>query len=157
MNLADLGQTASISQIEKCIHSARFLAMLEISSDPARLDFGWLTRTLQHSYWGEHLSVASILKACDHSLCLGAYLEGQQVGFLRIITDRAIISSVTDLIVSDRHQRKGVGTALMRSALAHPDVWKTSVILRTRDAAEFYAKFGFVPIGGGVMQLDPKA
>lgn len=130
--------------------------MLEISSDPARLDFGWISRTLQASYWGEHLSVAAILKACDHSLCFGAYIEGQQVGFLRIITDRAIISSVTDLIVSDRHQRKGVGTALLKAGLAHTDVCKTAVILRTRDAAEFYAKFGFVAIGGGVMQKDPQ-
>lgn len=128
---------------------------VEISTDPARLDFSWIVPTIQRSYWGGHLSISAILRACDNSLCLGAYLEGQQVGFLRILTDKAIISTVTDLIVSDQHQRKGIGTALMRWALAHPDVWKTSVILRTRDAEKFYAKLGFVAIGGGVMQRDP--
>lgn len=127
-----------------------------ISTDPARLDMRWVITTIRSSYWGEWLTPIQIMRACDHSLCFGAYSEdGKQIGFARFVTDHATFSSLTDLVVDEQWQRKGVGTALMRHALDHPHIKTTICILSSRDARDFYAKFGFLHVGGRVMQKAP--
>lgn len=127
-----------------------------ISTDPSKIDMRWVITTLRSSYWGEWMTPIQIMRACDHSLCFGAYLNsGEQVGIGRFVTDRAVFSSLTDLAVDELWQRKGVGTAIMRAALEHPHIHPTICILYSRDACDFYAKFGFIHIGGQVMKRAP--
>jgi GNAT superfamily N-acetyltransferase len=134
-----------------------------ISTDPAKLDMRWVITTLRASYWGEWLTPIQIMRACDHSLCFGAYVAephlqaGRQIGIGRFVTDRATFSSLTDLAVDEMWQRKGVGTAIMRAALDHPHIKTTICILSSRDARDFYAKFGFLHVGGQVMKRAPHA
>lgn len=132
-----------------------------ISTSPALLDMKWVITTIRSSYWGEWLTPIQIMRACDHSLCFGAYfndshlMAGRQIGFGRVVTDRATFSSITDLVVDELHRNKGVGTALLQAILAHQWVHPTICIIASRNARDFYEKQGFVHAGGDILKRGP--
>jgi GNAT superfamily N-acetyltransferase len=128
---------------------------LLISSDATKLDAAWVIREVRASYWGHSQSPVQILRAIDNSLCFMAWLENEPVGFCRVVTDKATFSSITDMIVAAKWQRHGVGTALLKAALAHPWVMPTICILASRDATEFYRPHGFAFAGRDVMKRNP--
>jgi len=129
---------------------------LTISADPALLNHAWVIHALRASYWGGDLTPLQVLRAIDRSLCFGAYVTNprEQVGYCRIVTDGVTFSTVTDLIVGEKWQHQGIGTALMRAALAHPEVAPTICVLQTRDATKFYTRLGFMKTTN-VLKLNP--
>ena len=63
---------------------------IEISDDAARLDIALIHRFLtEESSWARGMPLATLHTAVAHSLCFGAYHDGSQVGFARVISDRA--------------------------------------------------------------------
>lgn len=117
---------------------------------------GYITDRIQRSYWGGWQGHRRIGKALESSLTFVACDEqGEAVGFIRIVTDYATFSAVTDLWVEPEHRKQGVGRALMEHVLRDTGVPETICILTTRDAGEFYRRFGFVPIGGQCWKRGP--
>ena len=121
-----------------------------ISSDPARVDVGAVHRFLsEQSYWAQGRPLETQRRAIEHSaLVVGAYApSGEQVAFARMVTDLATWAWLCDVYVVPGHRGAGLGTALVRTIVEHPDVaeirWQ---FLATRDAHELYAKFGYRPI-----------
>jgi ribosomal protein S18 acetylase RimI-like enzyme len=83
-------------------------------------------------------------RSIQHSLCFGAYTDRRQIGFGRVITDFAVFGYVADVFVIPEFQRRGIGKALVRAMLEHPQVQDLPVLLlRTRDAHGLYERFGF--------------
>lgn len=119
------------------------------------IDLPVITDWIQQSYWGGWQSRDQIRFALKHSLTIVAVRENVLVGFIRIVTDYATFSSITDLYVAPEHRGKGVGRALMEHVLRDTGVPETICILASRDARGFYEKFGFVSVGGEVMKRDP--
>lgn len=120
---------------------------LDLSDDRERIDvlrvLGWLRAT----YWGGAMEQATLERAIAHSLCVGAYRDGMQVGFARAVTDRATTAWLADVIVADSARGQGVGKAMVGFLIDHPELaglrrWG----LNTRDAHEVYRPFGFVPV-----------
>jgi GNAT superfamily N-acetyltransferase len=119
----------------------------EISTDPARLDVDLIHRFLSGSYWAAGRSREVVEQSIRHSLCFGVYGEDGQVGFARVITDRAVFAYLADVFILPEHRGQGLSKALVRTILAHPDLQGLMVfLLRTRDAQGLYAQFGFQPI-----------
>lgn len=117
---------------------------VEISTDPARLDIDLIHRHLSASYWAAGRSRAVVERTIQHSLCFGAYLGAQQVGFGRVITDYATFAYLADIIVFDGCQGRGVGKAIVKAMVEHPQIGGIRLmLLRTRDAHGLYEKFGF--------------
>ena len=86
-------------------------------------------------------------RAIQHSLCFGAFLDGRQVGFARVISDFAAIAHVADVFVVPEHRGRGVSKLLMRAIVEHPDLQGLRrLLLVTRDAHGLYAQFGFEPL-----------
>lgn len=130
-----------------------------ISNKHDDLDMRWVINAISTSYWGDWLTPMQIMRACDNSLCIGAYTspdEMKQIGLCRIVTDHATFSTITDMIVQYEHRRQGVGSAMLAEALAHPWVSKTACILQTRNATDFYERFGFRTVAGNVMMKSPQ-
>jgi GNAT superfamily N-acetyltransferase len=122
--------------------------MIEISTDPARLDVPLIHRFLsEESYWAKNIPLALVETALANSLCFGAYDAGALVGFARVVTDYATFGYVSDVFVLDSHRGAGIGKMLMSAIREHPSLrplrrWH----LLTRDAHALYEQAGFRPL-----------
>jgi GNAT superfamily N-acetyltransferase len=119
----------------------------EISTDPARLDIDAVHAYLTQSYWSPGIPRETVARAAANSLSFGVFHAGRQVGFARMITDRATYAYLADVYVLEAHRRKGVSKKLMDCIMAHPDLQGLRrMMLATRDAHGLYAQYGFTPL-----------
>ena len=118
----------------------------EISTDAARLDRDAVWEFLRTSYWASGLPRTVVDRSIDHALAFGLYSpSGDQVGFARVVTDRARFAWLSDVFVLDEHRGRGLGAWLVETVLSHPDLNRTRVMLGTKDAHGLYERFGFQP------------
>ena len=137
------------------------LAGYEISDDRQRLDVDVIHRYLSgESYWAAGIPRALVERSIENSLCLGIYHDGVQVGFGRIVTDKATFAMVADVFVLDAHRGKGLSKWLMQCIIDHPDLQGLRrLLLLTLDAHGLYAQYGFTPLAAPerfmeVLKLD---
>ena len=121
---------------------------LRISTDPALLDRHMIHRYLsEESYWARRVPLTVVERSIQHSLNFGLYDEDRQIGFARVITDRATFAFVRDVFVLSEYRSQGLGTWLMEVLLDHPDLQRLRrVMLATRDAESLYKRLGFHPL-----------
>ncbi len=120
-----------------------------ISTDPALLDIGVIHEWLStQSYWAQGRSYEVVAQAIAHSLCFGVYRGSEQAGFARVVTDYATFGWLCDVFILDAHRGQGLGTWLVETVVAHPQLAEMRLlILATRDAHTLYARHGdFVPL-----------
>jgi len=119
----------------------------QISTDPQRLDIGFIHDFLRTSYWAENIPRDVVERSIQHSLCCGAFSGARQVGFARAVTDRATFAYVADVFVVPEHRGLGISKCLVRALLEHPELQGLRrLLLATRDAHGLYAQFGFKPL-----------
>lgn len=117
----------------------------EISTDRSRLDVDLIHGFLStESYWAQNRSRAQTETAIENSICFGVYSGNDQVGFGRVVSDRATFAYVGDVFVIEALRGRGVGKLIMEAMLAHPDLQNLRRwVLATRDAHEVYSRHGF--------------
>jgi GNAT superfamily N-acetyltransferase len=122
-----------------------------VSTDPARLDLDVVHGYLTRSYWAEGVPRDVVARSIAGALCFGLYDGreplGAQVGFARVITDRATYAYLADVFVLESHRGQGLGVWMMECVMTHPSLqglrrWS----LVTRDAHELYRRFGFTAL-----------
>ena len=122
-----------------------------ISTDPAELDVGALHAYLSRSYWAQGIPREVVERSVRHSLCFGLYEEKEwskrQVGFARVVSDRATFAYLGDVYVLEDYRGRGLSKWLMECIRTHPDLqglrrWS----LATRHAHGLYGRFGFTPL-----------
>jgi GNAT superfamily N-acetyltransferase len=125
-----------------------------ISTDPGWLDVDVIHQFLsEHSYWARGIPRETVARSVANSLCFGVYIAGNgvtgrhQIGFARVITDRATIAYLGDVFILPEHRGQGLSKQLIEAVLAHPYLqglrrW----ILATADAHELYSRYGFTPL-----------
>ncbi len=119
---------------------------IEISTDPARLDVDAIHAYLRGSYWAKGIPREIVARSLANSLCFGLYDHGAQVGFARVVTDKATYAYLCDVYVLESHQGRGLGKRLMEAVMSHPDLQGLRrFALATRDAHGLYARYGFAP------------
>lgn len=117
--------------------------MIEVTCD--RVDLDVVHRYLsEESYWAKGVTRDVVERSIAHSLPFSAFDGDAQVGFARVITDRATFAYLADVFVLPSHRGLGISKLLMTAILAHPELqelrrWS----LVTRDAQGLYAQFGF--------------
>lgn len=117
---------------------------IEISTDTSRLDVTAIHAFLTQSYWSLGIPSATVERAVRNSVCVGAYLNGAQIGFARVITDAATFAYVADVYVLEAHRGQGISFRMMSALTALPELQGLRrMMLATRDAHGLYAKFGF--------------
>jgi GNAT superfamily N-acetyltransferase len=115
-----------------------------ISTDPSDFDVSAIHVYLSASYWAAGIPQETVARSIANSLCFGVFNGEAQIGFARVITDRATFAYIGDVYILDAFQGRGLGTWLMQTITAHPDLqglrrWS----LVTRDAHGLYRRFGF--------------
>lgn len=119
----------------------------DVSTDPARLDIDAIHAYLTRSYWSPGIPRETVARAIAHSLCFGAYVGTEQVGFARVVTDRATFGYLADVYILEAHRGRGVAKQLMATIMAHPDLQGLRrFMLATRDAHGLYEQFGFTEV-----------
>jgi GNAT superfamily N-acetyltransferase len=118
-----------------------------ISTDRSRLDVEMIYQFLTRSYWAEGIPRDTVQRSIDNALCFGVFKGAEQVGFARVITDRATSASIGDVFILEGHRGRGLSKRLMRAILEHPELqglrrWS----LATNDAHGLYRQFGFQPL-----------
>ena len=101
---------------------------------------------LKQTYWADKRDMETIKKSIENSLCYGAYLTdgGMQIGFARVITDYATSYYICDVIVDKKYRGYGIGKALVEAIISDYRLNNLTGILKTSDAHELYAKYGFI-------------
>jgi GNAT superfamily N-acetyltransferase len=120
----------------------------EISDDPDRLDVGSVARWLHDdAYWSKGRSRETVERSIEHSIVFGLYRGSEQIGFARVVTDRAAIAYLADVFVISEHRERGLGKWLIETVLSHPDLQGLrKFFLGTADAHAMYERFGFRPV-----------
>lgn len=116
-----------------------------ISTDPALLDIRCIHQYLANeSYWAAGIPITTVEKSIAHSLCFGMYTAGKQIGFGRLVTDRATFAYLADVFILPEYRGQGLSKWLMETIQAHPELQQLRRwMLGTRDAHGLYEQFGW--------------
>jgi GNAT superfamily N-acetyltransferase len=127
----------------------------DISTDPSRLQLDAIHAYLSRSDWSPGVPRAVVARAIDHSLCFGIYLAEAQVGFARVITDKATFAYLADVYVLEAHRGQGLARRLVEHVRAHPELQGLRrFLLATADAHGLYARFGFRPLAAPERMME---
>ncbi len=124
------------------------MSSVEIITDRGLLDVAMIHRFLsQEAYWCLNILLETVQRSIDNSLCFGVYLDGQQVGFARVVTDYATFGYLADVFILPEHRGKGFSKQFMAKIMAYPALQGLRrLMLVTQDAHSLYKQFGFRPI-----------
>jgi GNAT superfamily N-acetyltransferase len=119
----------------------------EISTDKSRLDVDAIHAFLSKAYWSPGVPREVVERAIANSICFGVFSDDAQVGFARVVTDKATFAYLADVYVLPEHRGHGLARRIMEQVMAHPDLQGLRrMMLGTRDAHGLYAMFGFKPL-----------
>jgi GNAT superfamily N-acetyltransferase len=120
--------------------------MIALDDDRTRLDAARVHGWLASSYWSPGIAREVVERAIAGSHCLGAYRDGDQVGFARAITDHATFAWIADVWVDAAVRGQGLGRAMVGWFVDHPRyAGIRRIALVTADAHGVYAALGFHP------------
>lgn len=127
-----------------------------MSTDRERIDVAATHAFLNRSYWAEGISMELVKRSIENSLCFALFDGDRQVGFARVVTDRATFAYLCDVYVIEDHRGRGLGKWLLEQVSAHPDLQGLRrFVLVTKDAHPLYARLGFQPLANpaGFMEI----
>ncbi|MFM0204592.1 GNAT family N-acetyltransferase [Paraburkholderia fungorum] len=118
---------------------------LTISRNRADLELDMIYTFLsQETAWAKDMPRETFDRAIAGSLCFGAYLEGKQIAFARLITDEATFAYLCDVFVLPGYRGRGYASALMKHVFASPSLsGLRRIVLVTTDAHHVYKPHGF--------------
>jgi len=117
---------------------------LELTTDRGRIDTHVVHRFLTESYWAAGITVETVERSMEGSMCFGLLLDGATIGFARVVTDAATFAYLADVFILPEHRGTGLGKRLVEGVLSDPRLsglrrW----VLRTGDAHDLYRRYGF--------------
>jgi len=120
----------------------------QISTDQAALDLDFIhTFLTTESYWARERSFEQTKTAIENSICFGLYHGDRQIGFARVVSDRATFAYLGDVFVIEEYRGQGLSKWLMQVIVEFPELqglrrW----VLATRDAHGLYRQFDFAEL-----------
>lgn len=121
--------------------------MITVSTDKTKLNIPFIQNFLKDIYWTAPRTIEEVQTAIDASFCFGIYLNNEQIGFARVITDYIVFAYVMDVFITEEHRGKGYSSILIETMineqqLQNVKLWR----LATKDAHFLYEKFGFTKL-----------
>lgn len=118
-----------------------------ISTDKSKIDIEYVHGFLSQSYWSPGVPIKVVKKAMKGSLCFGVYYQDKQIGYARMVTDRATFAYLADVFIDENYRGKGLGKWLVEAILAHPHLrGLRRILLATKDAHKLYEQCGFTSV-----------
>lgn len=118
-----------------------------ISTDKNKIDIRYVHSVLSQTYWSPGVAINVVKRAMKGSLCFGIYYADKQIGYARLVTDKATFGYLADVFIDEKFQGKGLAKWLVETILAHPDLkGLRRIMLATKDAHGLYERLGFTAI-----------
>lgn len=115
-----------------------------ITTDFKKIDINAVCSLLAQSYWANSRRKEVIVKSLENSLCFSLFYKDKQIGLARVTTDYATFAYLSDVIIEQEYRNKGLGAWFVECIFKHPELQNLRRwCLATKDAHEFYKKFGF--------------
>lgn len=117
----------------------------QVSTDPSRLSLEMIHGFLSNeSYWAKNIPREVVERSIANSVCFGLYHNQEQIGFARVVTDKATFAYLADVFIREAYRGKGLSKWLMEIIQTHPELqglrrW----MLGTRDAHGLYEQSGW--------------
>ncbi len=117
---------------------------LQIDSNPQRLNLQFIHEFISNTYWAKGRSEDTMQLCIDHSFNYGVYLNSNQIGYGRVVSDLGQFAYIMDVFMDEKYRGKGYAKILMEHILndekfEHVKIWR----LATSDAHGLYQKLGF--------------
>ena len=118
--------------------------LVSVSTDKKKLNVPFIQDFLKDIYWAAGRTTDEVQTTIDNSFCFGIYLDDEQIGFARVITDYVVFGYLMDVFIAEEHRGKGYSSILISAMMNEPilkniKIWR----LATSDAHYLYEKFGF--------------
>lgn len=119
-----------------------------ISTVKSQLDISVIHQYLsEESYWAQNIPLEIVRRSIKNSLCFGLYFQNNQIGFARVITDKATFAYLADVFILPTHRGKGLSKWLLQTIHAQKKLQNLRRwMLGTKDAHALYAQFGWEPL-----------
>ncbi len=115
-----------------------------ITTEKSKIQFEVVYNFLSNSYWSKNISRTLVQKAIENSVCFSVFYKNNQIGFARVITDKASFGYLADVFILELYRGKGLSKWLMQTILDYPELQGfRSWMLATKDAHGLYEKFDF--------------
>ena len=122
--------------------------MITVSTDKSKLNVPFIQNFLKDIYWAAGRTMEEVQTTIDASFCFGIYLNDEQIGFCRVITDYVVFAYVMDVFIDENHRGKGYSSILVEAMLNEKQLKEVKIWrLATSDAHYLYEKFGFQLLG----------
>ncbi len=117
---------------------------IKISTENSLLDIDFIHQFLTNAYWSKGRTKEEVKRTIKHCFNFGVYLNEQQIGFARVLTDYTVFGYLMDVFIIDEYRGNGYAKELIKTILEHPELqgiqrW----MLATADAHGLYKQFGF--------------
>lgn len=120
---------------------------LSVSTDKGNLDIPFIHSFLTNAYWSKGRTLEQVKKSIENSTCFGLYLNNEQIGFARVLTDKVVFAYLMDVFIIEGQRGRGYSKYFLNEIFNHQefsDVKKW--LLATKDAHNLYKMFGFTTI-----------
>ena len=121
--------------------------MYELSDDPERVDRDAIWNFMsEQAPWGRWRSRGQLDRQLDEAWrVVGAYKNGELVGFARAVSDGVSLAYLADVYVLPEHRGHGLGAGLVKLMIDDGPGAHFRWMLHTSEAHGLYGKFGFRP------------
>ncbi|WP_423708324.1 GNAT family N-acetyltransferase [Undibacterium sp. WLX3042] len=118
---------------------------MHITTDKTALDVALIHDFLSTtSPWAQGIPLETVQRSIEHSLCFGGFIDGRQIAFARVVTDRATFAYLMDVFVLPDYRGRGYSRSLIESVQNHPELQNIRRFLLVSSSARgLYEKFGF--------------
>lgn len=121
--------------------------MITVSTDKTKLNVPFIQNFLKDIYWATGRTIDEVQITIDASFCFGIYLDDEQIGFARVVTDYVVFAYLMDVFIDENHRGKGYSSILIKAMMDEPQLQQVKIWrLATSDAHFLYEKFGFTPL-----------
>lgn len=119
--------------------------MVRICDRFDQMDFVQVTKMLSRAYWCEGIQLDEVVQGAKNSaLVVGAFLDGEQIGYARAVSDKTRFAYIMDVYVEESNRKQGIGQMMVNHILNHESLKAVYVwVLTTSDAHGVYEKCGF--------------
>jgi hypothetical protein len=121
--------------------------MIVVSTDKSKLHVPFIQNFLKDIYWAAGRTIEEVQTTIDASFCFGIYLDEEQIGFARVVTDYLVFAYLMDVFITEKHRGNGYSSILINAMMTEPQLQQIKIWrLATSDAHFLYEKFGFTAL-----------